>query len=335
MEPIEPNPRQEERRDDPETGLEGPMWRMELGGGEPAPYPERQGRPDCAYYMRTGRCGFGDGCRYNHPHQRGTVAEAAIVGSPEHTEPIIRPACKYFVKHGTCKFGDLCKFKHPKQDGYFPLSSLNKCGYPLRPGEKDCSYYVRTGCCKFGLTCKFNHPELSLAPNSLPASPAYSMVQPPMAPSPQQYPLVTNWEFAPQSMLPASYMQGPYGPVFLFPGIMPDPSLNVFLGTVNPIASSSGQHTAQGESHYGLSTQISSLHPTHTEYYPMMASSVSHSNKSETEHLLPERLDEPECQECKRTSYSELGSRCKYHQPPEYAPPEASCVFNPIGHPRR
>ena len=28
--------------------------------------------PDCAYYMRTGTCGYGSKCRYNHPPDRTT-----------------------------------------------------------------------------------------------------------------------------------------------------------------------------------------------------------------------------------------------------------------------
>lgn len=51
------------------------MWRLGLGGGGggDSPYPERPGEPDCAYYMRTGSCGYGEKCRYNHPRDRGAV----------------------------------------------------------------------------------------------------------------------------------------------------------------------------------------------------------------------------------------------------------------------
>eukprot|EP00898_Chlorokybus_atmophyticus_P008824 jgi/Chlat1/8943/Chrsp94S00693 len=33
-------------------------------------YPQRPGQPDCAYYARSGTCGFGLNCRYNHPLAR-------------------------------------------------------------------------------------------------------------------------------------------------------------------------------------------------------------------------------------------------------------------------
>lgn len=43
---------------------------MDAGQGS---YPERPGEPDCVYYMRTGLCGFGMTCRFNHPPNRKLV----------------------------------------------------------------------------------------------------------------------------------------------------------------------------------------------------------------------------------------------------------------------
>lgn len=53
-------------------------WAMAMQGqegvdGGQGPYPERPGEPDCVYYMRTGLCGFGMTCRYNHPPNRKLV----------------------------------------------------------------------------------------------------------------------------------------------------------------------------------------------------------------------------------------------------------------------
>lgn len=36
-------------------------------------YPERPGEPDCIYYLRTGLCGYGSNCRFNHPVYTGQV----------------------------------------------------------------------------------------------------------------------------------------------------------------------------------------------------------------------------------------------------------------------
>lgn len=33
----------------------------------PSPYPDRPGERDCQFFLRTGQCGYGNSCRYNHP----------------------------------------------------------------------------------------------------------------------------------------------------------------------------------------------------------------------------------------------------------------------------
>lgn len=32
-----------------------------------SPYPDRPGERDCQFFLRTGQCGYGNTCRYNHP----------------------------------------------------------------------------------------------------------------------------------------------------------------------------------------------------------------------------------------------------------------------------
>nr|BAD95055.1 zinc finger protein 2 [Arabidopsis thaliana] len=39
----------------------------ETGVEELNPYPDRPGERDCQFYLRTGLCGYGSSCRYNHP----------------------------------------------------------------------------------------------------------------------------------------------------------------------------------------------------------------------------------------------------------------------------
>lgn len=46
------------------------MWHLGLSSES---YPERPGVPNCVYYMRTGFCGYGSRCRYNHPRDRAAV----------------------------------------------------------------------------------------------------------------------------------------------------------------------------------------------------------------------------------------------------------------------
>lgn len=58
------------------------FWRLKLndnqeGGGaaQSAAYPDRPGEPNCLYYLRTGLCGYGSNCRYNHPSYASQVIE--------------------------------------------------------------------------------------------------------------------------------------------------------------------------------------------------------------------------------------------------------------------
>jgi hypothetical protein len=48
------------------------VWQLEIGGTE-SEYPERPNEQDCMYYLRTGFCGYGARCRYNHPRDRTAV----------------------------------------------------------------------------------------------------------------------------------------------------------------------------------------------------------------------------------------------------------------------
>lgn len=54
-----------------------PMWHLGLGGGGGGggteSYPERPDEADCIYYLRTGFCGYGARCRFNHPRDRAAV----------------------------------------------------------------------------------------------------------------------------------------------------------------------------------------------------------------------------------------------------------------------
>lgn len=67
-------------RADAATGLEESMWRLGLAGGEEAAgegLPERPGEANCVYYLRTGACGYGETCRYNHPRDRAAAVSWA------------------------------------------------------------------------------------------------------------------------------------------------------------------------------------------------------------------------------------------------------------------
>ncbi|KZV23678.1 zinc finger CCCH domain-containing protein 58-like [Dorcoceras hygrometricum] len=328
-----------------ETGLEEPMWRLGFGGG-PDSYPERPDEPVCIYYLRTGYCGYGDRCRFNHPRDRSVAVGTLSTGGQEYPERVGQPVCQYYMRNGTCKFGASCKYDHPKNgvESPDPLS-LNFYGYPLRPGERECSYYLKTGQCKFGITCKFDHPQQSgihmppqaPVPGALAASaaiPVYPTVQSPVQSS-QQYGLVSsNWPIARPTVLSGSYVPGNYGPLLLSPGVVPVPGWTPYSVSVSPVVSPGTQPTGGAGPVYGLA-QLSPSATAYTGPYLSVTSSVGLSSSSLEEHAFPERPGQPECRYYLRTGDCKFGSTCKYHHPPEWNARKTDFMLSLMGLPLR
>ncbi|KAL3634577.1 hypothetical protein CASFOL_021631 [Castilleja foliolosa] len=298
-----------------ETGLEEPMWQLGLGGGTgPESYPERPDDPDCMYYLRTGFCGYGNQCRFNHPRDRSSAMRSLRTGGVNYPERIGQPVCQYYMRTGMCKFGTSCKYHHPKYGlGSSSPTTLDIYGYSLKPGEKECSHYMRTGQCKFGLTCKYNHPQ----PAGVQAPPPGPVV--PSLQSSQQF--AGNWPVARPSMLPG-YVSGSFGPMIFPPGVVPVPSWTPYpVGVAEP--------TVGAGPIYG----IAQLSPSSAGPYASIAgpsSIISH-----REHEFPERPGQLECRYYLRTGDCKFGSTCKYHHPREWAPPRTSFSLSPMGLPLR
>ncbi|KAG4995865.1 hypothetical protein JHK82_026684 [Glycine max] len=309
-----------------DTGLEESMWHLTLGGGGES-YPERPGVPNCVYYMRTGVCGYGGRCRYNHPHDRAAVV-AAVRVTGDYPERLGEPPCQYYLKTGTCKFGASCKFHHPKNGGeYLSQAPLNVYGYPLRSDEKECSYYLKTGQCKYGISCKFHHPQP--AGTSLPASAAqfYQQVQSPTVPLPEQYVgASSSLRVARPPILPGSYVQGAYGPVFLSPGVVQFPGWNHYSALPGT------QPGVGATSLYGV-TQLSSPTSAFARPYTLLPSSTGLSGSNLKEQLYPKRPGEPDCQYYLRTGDCKFGLACQYHHPQDHV--VAQPLLSPVGLPLR
>ncbi|GAB4851257.1 hypothetical protein Ancab_030554 [Ancistrocladus abbreviatus] len=339
-----------------ETGLEEPMWRLGLGvgggGGSSSivemGYPERPGEPDCIYYLRTGFCGYGARCRFNHPRDRGgSTAVAWGVGRPgggEYPERVGQPLCQYYMRTGMCKFGSSCKYHHPRQGaGSVSPVALNFYGYPLRLGEKECSYYMKTGQCKFGVTCKFHHPQpanvqlpaAGPAAAIFPTPGIYAPIQSHPVPSAQQYGAVAgNWQVARPPMMPSSYMHGPYGPMLVPAGMVPLPGWTPFLPPGSPVASLTQSTVGAGQL-YGI-TPLSPSDPAYTGSFPSLTSAGA-SSDGQKEHSFPQRPGQPECQYYLKTGECKFGSSCRYHHPPEWVAlaPAVSCALSQMGLPLR
>nr|VDD14594.1 unnamed protein product [Brassica rapa] len=163
---------------------------------EPSLFPDRPGERDCHYFMRTGKCGYGSSCRYNHPVSH--VPEAVFYHREELPERVGQPDCEYFLKTGACKYGAACKYNHPKdRNGAGPVL-FNALGYPMRQGEKSCPYYMQKGMCRFGVACKFHHPQTH---NAQPTSFPFGGSLPVMSLAPATYEAMSR----PQALHPQAY----------------------------------------------------------------------------------------------------------------------------------
>ncbi|XP_076954611.1 zinc finger CCCH domain-containing protein 37-like isoform X2 [Bidens hawaiensis] len=136
-------------------------------------YPQRPGEKDCAHYMLTRTCKFGDTCKFDHPLwvPEGGISDwkEVQIGPPTEELPERPEAsdCPFFLKTATCKFGSKCKYNHPKDKvASMPASENGGLELPERPSEPQCVFYMKTGKCKFGLTCKFHHPKDIQIPNA-------------------------------------------------------------------------------------------------------------------------------------------------------------------------
>lgn len=68
------------------------------------------GREICRYFLRTGKCGYGARCRYEHPRYAQGPALNSL-GYPLREGECV---CRFFVKNSWCAFGTTCKFHHPE-----------------------------------------------------------------------------------------------------------------------------------------------------------------------------------------------------------------------------
>ncbi|XP_065873673.1 zinc finger CCCH domain-containing protein 3-like [Euphorbia lathyris] len=303
----------------PSDNIEEAIWRLKIhdnqeqGGMAPSsPYPDRPGEPDCVYYLRTGLCGYGSNCRFNHPPYAAQGAQFR----EELPERIGQPDCGYYLKTGTCKYGATCKYHHPRdRNGAGPVS-FNILGYPMRQDEKSCPYYMRTGACKFGVACKFHHPQPTPFGAGL-------TVTGPAASGPMGSPAVPSsglpyagglptWSMPRAPYASSPRVQGPqaFMPVMLSPsqGVVPAQGWNTYVGSLSPMSSASVVYNSRNQSESGSSEQVHLL-------------STSSTN-------LPERPDQPECRFFMNTGTCKYGSDCKYNHPKERS---AQLATNPVG----
>lgn len=310
------------------------------------PYPERPDEQDCAYYMRTGLCGYGRHCHFNHPPN----VKLDVQYMSELPERFGQPECKYFMKTGACKYGATCKYHHPHdRDG--PRVQLNYLGLPMRQGEKECPYYTRTGSCKFGATCKFHHSEpTALLPDS--GSPLYAAAELPLSPaSGSPYPAgLTSWFLQGAPYVSGPHLQGSptYMPVILSPQQSTpsvQPGWNTCHGPTSPLSSPEGKQQLGAGTVYSsayMTDSSSSSHMHGVLSSPVQGSSTAMEHPgvqcqvaAPQREAFPKRLDQPQCQRYMKTGCCKYGTTCRYHHPQERVALSPCCMLSSQGLPLR
>lgn len=111
-------------------------------------YPVRPGMSDCAFYIKTGICSYGENCKFNHPPDGRPSSDKEMYLDVYPQREGVQD-CPFYMKTGECKYGHTCKYNHPPRE---------QLGLPVREGRENCPFYMKTGVCSYGRQCKYNHP---------------------------------------------------------------------------------------------------------------------------------------------------------------------------------
>ncbi|KAL8461780.1 hypothetical protein ACS0TY_032215 [Phlomoides rotata] len=289
-------------------------------------YPQRPGEKDCAFYMQTRTCRFGESCKYDHPIwvPEGGIPdwkEVPVVPSESLPERPGEADCPYFLKTQRCKFGIRCKFNHPK-DKIVPPGAPedgDASVLPERPSEPPCAFYLKTGNCKFGTTCKFNHPkgvQIQLIEeengnglqNRIPGD---TTMQPPFVPAMMHnskgLPVRPGEEDCPFYLKTGSCKYGATcryshpDRYAIAPTLLTSPSAHFNLGGVAPTAS---------------------LLPTFDPRLTQSALGLAPT-------IFPQRPGQQECDYYMKTGICKFGNNCKFHHPIDRSAPNASATESP------
>ncbi|KAF8409630.1 hypothetical protein HHK36_005708 [Tetracentron sinense] len=351
--------------------LEEAMWRMKIQNPDnqdvvsahSSSYPERPDEPDCIYYLRTGLCGYGSNCRFNHPVCPGQDAQklrfTAAQYRGELPERVGQPDCQYFLKTGTCRFGATCKFHHPRDRHDAEQLLLNILGLPMRKEEKSCLYYMRTGSCKFGIACKFHHPQPAslgaVLPTIGPAAFGSTVSSVTASSGPPYMGGLSAWSLPRAPYISGPHRHGPhaYMPFVLSPSqeylssakqllslldlpVMIPPSLLPSIDNHVKTNCEFAELISQGFMSPVSSTNVfgSNLVDNSKHQGYLGSSGQVHLLSASVAHF-PERPDQPECQYFVKTGSCRFGPTCKFHHPKEKIAPLATSSLGPLGLPLR
>ncbi|KAL5717865.1 hypothetical protein ACHQM5_010822 [Ranunculus cassubicifolius] len=270
------------------------------GGGKPkkSQFPSRPGEPDCTFYLKTGSCGFGSNCKFNHPSKKkhkvrslsnesqDSAAAQGVEEKVENPKRVGQLECKYYLTPGGCKFGKVCRYHHPREKNVSsapaPVSEFNFLGLPIRPGQRECPFYMRTGSCKYATNCRFNHPD----PTAGGSEPVYDRSNSaPLHSSSDTQSAISSWPST--DTIPYTNSTQSYMPTMLQP---------------------QGMHSSMEWNRY--QAPMSPLYPPQGNVSPSMGPVPT-----DPVDEYPERPGQKECQFYLKTGDCKYKSSCRFHHP--------------------
>ncbi|XP_042030712.1 zinc finger CCCH domain-containing protein 37-like isoform X2 [Salvia splendens] len=312
------------------TSAESKRTRYESTGHFPI-YPQRPGEKDCAFYMQTRTCKFGESCKFDHPvwvpeggipdwKEIPLVPSEALPSRPGETD------CPFFLKTQKCKFGIRCKFNHPK-DSIQPAfqgapEDSDVSALPERPSEPTCSFFVKTGKCKFGSTCKFHHPNSvqiqSIVEENINGQLGENKaVQTSFAPAllhnSKGLPIRPGEEDCPFYLRTGSCK---YGTTCRYSH--PDRYV------INPQAAIASSLLTSPSARYGLGVAAPAA-----SLLPNFDPRLSQTMVGLTATIFPQRPGQQECDYYMKKGICKYGNNCKFHHPIDRSAPTASATGSP------
>ncbi|XP_042030711.1 zinc finger CCCH domain-containing protein 37-like isoform X1 [Salvia splendens] len=294
-------------------------------------YPQRPGEKDCAFYMQTRTCKFGESCKFDHPvwvpeggipdwKEIPLVPSEALPSRPGETD------CPFFLKTQKCKFGIRCKFNHPK-DSIQPAfqgapEDSDVSALPERPSEPTCSFFVKTGKCKFGSTCKFHHPNSvqiqSIVEENINGQLGENKaVQTSFAPAllhnSKGLPIRPGEEDCPFYLRTGSCK---YGTTCRYSH--PDRYV------INPQAAIASSLLTSPSARYGLGVAAPAA-----SLLPNFDPRLSQTMVGLTATIFPQRPGQQECDYYMKKGICKYGNNCKFHHPIDRSAPTASATGSP------
>jgi hypothetical protein len=91
----------------------------------------------CPFYLKTGECKFGEGCRYDHPPGEGGTDRTG---------------------GGRFVAGRIAQVAGASSEGRTDRGEGRQTCLPVRPGVQKCAFFMKTGMCKYGSDCRWHHP---------------------------------------------------------------------------------------------------------------------------------------------------------------------------------